>query len=269
VEEMPIKPGIQTQPISCDDFHALDYDVMGIVFSIHRDLGRFWNEKIYQNELAYRCQKAGFEKVFTEIPIQVSYENFTKTYKIDLLINNGIYELKTAQALTGEHEKQTINYLMLTGLNHAKLINMRPPSVQHRFVSTNMTPEKRYDFTIDDEHWRELDEDSIWLKRIFKSLLNEWGVFLEINLFYDAIVHFLGGEEKVVKELEAKDGPRFMGKQKAHMLNSNVAFKISAVTKDERSNENHLRRFIRYTSLKAVQWINFDHHRVVFKTILK
>jgi GxxExxY protein len=60
----------------------------------------------------------------------VSYEDFIKVYYIDLLINNAIYELKTAQILTGEHEKQTINYLMLTGLNHAKLINMRPPSVQ-------------------------------------------------------------------------------------------------------------------------------------------
>ncbi|MFQ5866000.1 MAG: hypothetical protein ACE5IW_12300 [bacterium] len=51
---MPIKPSVQTKPISYDDFHSLDYEVMGIVFSIHRDLGRFWNEKIYQNELAYR-----------------------------------------------------------------------------------------------------------------------------------------------------------------------------------------------------------------------
>ena len=32
-------------------------------------MGRFWNEKIYQNELAYRCQKAGFHKVETEVPI--------------------------------------------------------------------------------------------------------------------------------------------------------------------------------------------------------
>ncbi|MFQ5864676.1 MAG: hypothetical protein ACE5IW_05540 [bacterium] len=51
---MPIKLSVQSRPISYDDFHSLDYEVMGIVFSIHRDLGRFWNEKIYQNELAYR-----------------------------------------------------------------------------------------------------------------------------------------------------------------------------------------------------------------------
>jgi hypothetical protein len=103
----------------------------------------------------------------------VSFEDFTKVYYIDLLINNAIYELKTAQFLAGEHEKQTINYLMLTGLNHAKLINFRPPSVQHRFVSTNLTPAKRYDFKVDDEQWRELDDDSIWLKRILMSLFAE------------------------------------------------------------------------------------------------
>jgi GxxExxY protein len=249
---MPIKPGIQAKPISYDDFHALDYEVMGIVFSIHRDLGRFWNEKIYQNELAYRCQKAGFENVATEVPIHVSYEDFLKVYKIDLLINNAIYELKTAQTLTSEHEKQTINYLLLTGLNHAKLINMRPPSVQHRFVSTKITPEKRYDFTTADDQWQDLDEDSIWLKRIFKRLLDEWGTFLEVNLFYDAIVHFRGGEEKVIKEIEAIDGARYMGRQEAHLLNPNIAFKISSLTKDGGHYENHFRRFIRYTSLKAI-----------------
>jgi GxxExxY protein len=266
---MAIKIGVQIKPISNDDFHTLDYEVMRIVFSMHRDLGRFWNEKIYQNELAFRCQKIGFENVATEVPIQVSYEDFIKVYKIDLLIHNAIYELKTTQILTGEHEKQTINYLMLTGLNHAKLINMRPSSVQHRFVSTKITPDKRYDFTVDDEKWQELDEDSIWLKQIFKRLLDEWGVFLEVNLFNEAITHFRGGEERVVKEIEVMDGVRILGRQKTHLLNSNIAFKISSVTKDERYYENHFRRFIRYTALKAIQWINFNNDKVVFKTINK
>lgn len=181
---MPIEHGVHTTSISDNDFHLLDYEVMGLVFAIHRELGKFWNEKIYQNELADRCQKAGLGNVATEVPIQVSFKDFTKFYYIDLLINNTIYELKTAQTLTGLHQKQTINYLLLAGLNHAKLINMRPPSVQHRFVSTRTTKEKRYDFTVDDEQWQELDEDSIWLKELFETLLEEWGAFLEVNLFY-------------------------------------------------------------------------------------
>lgn len=37
---MPIKPHAQTKPISYEDFHSLDYEVTGIVFSIHRNLAQ-------------------------------------------------------------------------------------------------------------------------------------------------------------------------------------------------------------------------------------
>lgn len=266
---MPIRLDFQPEPISYDDYHALDYKVMGIAFSIHRDMGRLWNEKIYQNALARRCRKAGIENVATEVPIYVSYNDFTKLYKIDILIGNVIYEMKAAQTLTGEHEKQTINYLMLTGLRHAKLINMRPSSVKHRFVTTNITPGIRFDFTIDDAHWQELDESSVWLKKMLKNLIAEWGTFLELTLFHEAIVHFLGGEVAVIKEIEVRDGTHLLGKQKVSLLSPDVAFKFSAMTKDQKQYENHLRRFLRYTPLKAIHWINFNHEKVFLKTILK
>jgi GxxExxY protein len=266
---MPIKIGVRTEPITQDDFHAIDYEVMGIVFSIHRELGRLWNEKIYQNELVHRCRGAGFERIYAEVPICVSYKDFVKVYYLDLLIDNVIYELKTARNLVGEHEMQTINYLMLTGLNHGKLINMRSPSVQHRFVSTSMTREERYDVAVNDKHWLELDEGSAWLGRMFNRLLREWGAFLEVSLFYDAIVHFRGGEAVTVREIDVRDGSRLLGRQKAHLISPGVAFMISSVTKDVRHYENHLRRFVRYTPLRAIQWINFNHHNVVYKTILK
>jgi len=150
---MPIEFDVPVRKITYDEFHAVDYEVMGYVFSIHRELGRFWSEKIYRDELAYRCKRAGFENVYTEIPVHISYEDFIKVYFIDLIVNNVIYELKTAQALTKEHEKQAINYLMLTGQNHGKLINMRPSSVKHYYVSTNITPEKRYDYKINYQQW--------------------------------------------------------------------------------------------------------------------
>lgn len=73
---MPIDYAFKTKRISEDDFHALDYQVMALAFSIHRELGRLWNEKIYQNELADRCLKSGFEKVDIEVPLKVSYNHF-------------------------------------------------------------------------------------------------------------------------------------------------------------------------------------------------
>lgn len=134
---MPINHSVTINPISGKEFHLLDHKIMGLVFSIHKDLGRFCDEKIYQNELAHRCQKMGVKSVRTEFPIRVSYEDFLKIYYLDLLIDDAVlYELKTIKALSGEHRKQAINYLLLMGMHHGKLVNMRPPSVQHYFIST-------------------------------------------------------------------------------------------------------------------------------------
>jgi len=154
---MPVKHSAMIEPISEDEFHLLDHKIMEVVFSMHKDLGRFYDEKIYQNELAYRCRNIGFETVATEIPIQVSYKDFLKTYYVDLLINNRVmYELKTVKVITGEHRKQALNYLLLMGMHHGKLINMRPESVQYIFISTRLTKEKRYKFIIDDGQWEDL-----------------------------------------------------------------------------------------------------------------
>ena len=267
---MPVKHSVIIEPTSEDEFHLLDHKIMEIVFSMHRDLGRFCDEKIYQNELAYRCRNIGFETVATEIPILVSYKDFLKTYYMDLLVNNRvIYELKAMKVITGEHQKQTLNYLLLMGMHHGKLINMRPESVQYSFISTRLTKEKRYKFVVCDWKWEDLDKDSIWLRQLMQSLLSEWGAFLDTNLFYDAINHFRGGEEKVIKRVEVVKGSRILGAQKMHLLNSEVAINISAITKNETFYEGHLRRLFSHTPLKAIQWINFNHDQIEFRTISK
>ena len=267
---MPIGYDFETNAITEYEFHRIDYKVMELAFSIHHDLGRLWREKIYQNELANRCQKAGIEKVATEVPVKVSYKGFEKIYKVDLVLNNAmIYELKAARNLTGEHQQQTLHYLFLLGMQHGKLINMRPPSVEHRFVSTRITHDSRFDFTIEDQNWQELDEDSLWLKQLMISLLNEWGAFLDIGLFYDAIYYFRRGEEHVVKAIEVMNGSHLLGKQKVHLINSETGIKISSMTKDQKDYEQHLKQFLRYTPLKSIQWINCNHDRILFKTILR
>ena len=212
----------------------------------------------------------GFGEVATEVPIRVSYKEFQKHYYIDLLVDGRImYELKTVEAITGQHRNQAFNYLLLMGMHHGKLINMRPQSVQYNFVSTRLTPEKRYEFAIDEQKWKDLDQDSIWLKSLMTNLLSEWGAFLDTNLFYDAINHFRGGEEHIVKRIEVTKRSRVLGTQRTHLLNPEIAFKISSVTKAISSYENHIRRFLNHTSLKAIQWINFNHNKIIFKTILQ
>lgn len=194
---MPVKHNVVVKQITDNEFYSLDYKIMELVFSVHKDLGRFYDEKIYQNELACRCKKIGIEKVEAEIPIQVSYKDFTKYYYVDLLVNNSvIYELKTVEALTGKHQKQALNYILMVGMRHGKLVNMRPSSVQHRFVSTNLTTKERYKFTIDDGEWNELDKDSNWLKQLMENLLAEWEHFL-IQIFFTALLHILEAGKKI------------------------------------------------------------------------
>ncbi len=95
---MPIYHNTDVNSISDNEFYSIDYEIIGLIFSIHRDMGRFWSEKIYQNELADRCIKSGFNNIKIEVPIQVLHIDFSKTYYADLIVENAIiYELKTAK----------------------------------------------------------------------------------------------------------------------------------------------------------------------------
>ena len=265
---MAIKTARPLKRISEQEFHALDYQITGFAFEIHNAIGRLWREEIYQNALADRCREAGFANVETEVPIIVSYKDFTKEYFVDLLVDDSmLYELKTVSTLNSEHAKQTLHYLFLLGLQHGKLINFRPTSVEKRFVSTTLLPKDRYDMTFDDKQWLELNEDSNWLKTLIVELLMDWGAFLETTLFYDAIYHFRGGEEQVVKDIEAVLNAKKLGNQSMHLLNPTTAFKLTAITKGLEGYRNHLSKFIRLTNLNAMQWINFNHHLISFETI--
>ncbi|MCI0698974.1 hypothetical protein L0337_44105 [candidate division KSB1 bacterium] len=98
-------------------------------------------------------------------------------------IDYQIYELKTVSKLSPEHDKQALQYLFLLGLQHGKVINFRPASVEKRFVSTTLLPEDRYDLVFNDKQWLALDEDSTWLKALIVELVMDWGAYLETSLF--------------------------------------------------------------------------------------
>ncbi len=267
---MPITCPVKIRPLSQDAFHRLDYAVMEHAFACHNALGRFCDEAIYQTDLASRLEAAGLGQVRTEVPVRVSWQAFSKTYSLDLVVQDaGVYELKADACLVGEHDAQLLNYLLLLGLNHGKLLNFGPPSVEWRFISTSLTPEKRRAFSFNERFWTEVSPECRRLHEILGELLADWGAFLELGLYREALTFFLGGAESVIQRIAlARDGMA-LGTQRLHMHSPSAAFILTATTEHQARVESHLRRFLTHAPLRALQWINFNHFQIELSTLLQ
>lgn len=265
---MPVHVGAPVRPMSDAEFDHIEYQVMGLAYEIHNGQGRLCDELVYQGLLALRCKASGFSPVLREVPVLVTYESFEKTYYLDILVNRGfVLELKVVSALTGEHESQVINYLLLTGLQHGKLINMRPGRVEGKRVLTRLTPEKRRQLNFIDMGWQPNGERSRWFKDMMIALLQDWGGFLSIALYQEAIMHFLGGRETVERSVDFVVDAQVVGRQKVKLLDDRTAFSITVVKDKPELYEEHLRRLLRHTHLRAIEWLNMVNHDIAFKTV--
>ncbi len=266
---MPIQCCFDVEKISQPCFQEIDFRVMRIAFDLQNKVGRLCNESIYQSELLHQCAKNGMQ-VLAEGEIVVSFDTFMKSYYLDALINRGaLYELKAVSALNGHNEAQLLNYLFLSGLRHGKLVNFSSSSVQHRFVSTSIDSSRRYSFTIDDNAWAADIPSSEKLREIVRDLLNDWGAFLDINLYREAIIHFLGGEEQLLSSVDFSVDGRFVGHQKIHLLDGSTCLHVSSTIRHRESYQKQLSRMLEHTALKQIQWVNFDRSEIHLVSLQK
>jgi GxxExxY protein len=102
----------------CDIVRQTAYDI-----HVYHSNGHL--EKVYENALANRLRKAGFD-VKQQHPLKVHDEDATVIgeYFADLLIDGRlIVELKAAKAIADEHVAQTLGYLKASRIEHGLLIN--------------------------------------------------------------------------------------------------------------------------------------------------
>lgn len=102
----------------CDIVRQTAYD-------IHVYHGNGHLEKVYENALAHRLRKVGFD-VRQQHPVPVYDEDGTiiGDYFADLVVDNQlILELKAAKAIADEHVSQTLGYLKASRIEHGLLIN--------------------------------------------------------------------------------------------------------------------------------------------------
>src|SRR2546430_7558510 len=102
------------------DIMELSDTVRETAFAIHRYHRHGHLEKVYENALAHRLRKLGFD-VKQQHPLTVYDEDGTiiGEYFADLFIDNRlIAELKAAKSLADEHTAQTLGYLRAARIEH-------------------------------------------------------------------------------------------------------------------------------------------------------
>lgn len=265
---MPITVNSEIRVLSEDEFHALAHQVMGVVFGVHNEYGRLLDEENYKQAIRGRCEAAGIVPARREVEIKIRHRDFEKSYFMDLLFASGLMvEAKTVEALNNTHHAQTLQYLLLTGMRHGLLINLRREKVEKRFVSTTLGPAERKRFVVHEFDWHPVDESSGRLYQICLDLLADWGAFLSTSLYRDALVHFFGGPELALQRIPVYDGDAVLGTHEVCLIAETTALAVTALKNGKSQMEDHLKKFLRHTKLDYVQWVNLDNHDIEFRTL--
>lgn len=102
----------------------LSKTIIAAAYTVHKELGYGFLEKVYKNALLIELEEAGL-KCIAEAPLKVLYRGKTVgDYCADIIVDDKIIvEVKAVSDLEPIHEVQLVNYLKATGLNVGLLIN--------------------------------------------------------------------------------------------------------------------------------------------------
>jgi GxxExxY protein len=261
---MPVTVNADLVALEQDVFARVAFDVMREVFSLHQQLGGLFDEGVYQRALALRIPS-----LLTEVRIDVRHADFRKSYFMDIVAGRGgVFELKTVDALNARHRVQLLNYLLLSGVCHGKLINFRPDRVEHEFVNATLTRADRTSFETDDTDFRETDGFGADKKTLVVDMLRDWGAGLERSLYEEALVHFFGGQEYSLRMTEVRLGATTTIRQPVLTCGTATGIRVTTLERGMSAFENHLHRFLSNTALTSIQWINIARRQVTFRTLV-
>lgn len=261
---MPISCPISFPRLTQDEMGTLDYEVMRCAFASQKALGRLGDETIYQAHLAHLLTRAGIQAE-REVPVTLTFRSFLKTLYLDVVVNrSAIYELKAVMAWNAAHVSQLMNYLFLTNASRGKLVNFRTVSVESQFVNSSLDDAERRRFTVDDRDWT----GSADLHQMILELVTDWGTALDQSLYTQAIVHGLGGEEAVNRQVPMTLDDLSLGNQHFQMVDVDTAFRIT--TFQEGISNDHLTQLRKLTApspLTTFHCINISRHEIQLRTL--
>jgi GxxExxY protein len=264
---MPFDCPLRIRNLTQPEFDERDFSVMRCAYAAQNALGRLCDERVYENDLARRLRAEGFSSVHTQVPVTVRHDGFAKEYRLDLVADEALYELKIACAFAPDHDAQALNYAMLLDVNHVKLLNFRPDKVQGRLRFNAFLAAKRRCVQWEEREWRSLSPQCDELKLRIRRLLEDWGACLQLRLYEEALIHFCGGEKDCLRRVPIVLEGVQLGSQAVQVHAEGLCFLATAFTSHIDVQRAHIGRLLSLTGLRAVQWINFNHTTVQLNTI--
>jgi GxxExxY protein len=240
---------------------------MRCAYASQNHFGRLFDERVYENNLAARLRAEGFE-VHTQVPVKASHGGFEKTYSLDLVVNQMVYELKVVSALTREHDAQALHYAMLQDIRLVKLINFGEAEVRGKLLRNALTEPERHQPRMRNTGWRVLGPHCERLIEHLKALIGDWGTHLDCRLYNEALVHHFGGEVECLHRTDLLADEGFLGTHPVQYHDTEHGFFVTGFTRPQPNYHQHLKVLLQHAPrLKGIQWINLNHSRLEVTTI--
>ena len=118
-----------------DSLDAVAEAVIGAAYEVSNVLGAGFLEKVYQRAMAREMALRGLG-VRSQVSYPVAYKGHcVGEYLADLLVEDRvIVELKCVDSFSNEHLAQCINYLKVSHIRLALLINFQKPKVEWKRI---------------------------------------------------------------------------------------------------------------------------------------
>ena len=106
------------------DLNQITSTIISAAIDVHRELGPGVLESAYETCLAYELADRGLN-VRRQVEQPVTYRGLQMDcgYRIDLLVDGVVVELKAVDSLNAVHKAQVLSYLKLSGCQVGLLIN--------------------------------------------------------------------------------------------------------------------------------------------------
>jgi PD-(D/E)XK nuclease superfamily len=155
---MPIQQTLPLRTTSNDEFTHLDAIVMRCAYASQNRFGRYFDERVYENDLASRLRSEGIP-VHTQVPVVLTHDGFEKIYYLDLIADHSSVQILLSSFFC-PHSSVLIRLSSFVCPHSSVLIRLSSFVCPHSFVMPDMI----------DRNWA--TQGSRWAHSF---LTEEWG----------------------------------------------------------------------------------------------